>query len=268
MFPLLPSLISGGASLIGSVFGAQTSAQNTQANMQNQLLMQTLSEQFNAGQAQVQRDYETQMSNSAYQRATADMKAAGINPLLAYSQGGASTPSVSAASVGTPSVIPSQRTSPFANLGDAVAKGISSAVDAKTIDVLTSKIANMEAERGLTGAQTGLTERTAQKTAQDITIRGPEQLWNEQLADFYRNHPDLVRSGAVIDKGAGVVGKAIEPIVDLVGSAKRLLFYPSNPTKKYEGLGPSGRQEVKDAVQNTFEDRFGAAFPNSARSAR
>lgn len=53
---------------------------------------------FNAGQAQLQRDYETQMSNTAYQRATSDMKAAGINPMLAVSQGGASTPSGASAS--------------------------------------------------------------------------------------------------------------------------------------------------------------------------
>nr|WAE43578.1 MAG: DNA pilot protein [Microviridae sp.] len=43
-----------------------------------------------------QQDYETQMSNTAYQRATADMEAAGINPLMAVSNGGASTPSVAA----------------------------------------------------------------------------------------------------------------------------------------------------------------------------
>jgi hypothetical protein len=54
--------------------------------------------QFSADQAAIQRDYETTMSNSAYQRATADMKAAGINPILAYQQGGASTPSVGIAS--------------------------------------------------------------------------------------------------------------------------------------------------------------------------
>ncbi|QXP08203.1 MAG: DNA pilot protein [Arizlama microvirus] len=46
-----------------------------------------------------QRDWEERMSNSAYKRGTADMLSAGLNPMLAYSQGGANTPSVSAASV-------------------------------------------------------------------------------------------------------------------------------------------------------------------------
>lgn len=55
---------------------------------------------FNSAEAQKQRDYETQMSNTAYQRAAADMKAAGINPASLGGNGAASaasTPSGSSA---------------------------------------------------------------------------------------------------------------------------------------------------------------------------
>lgn len=52
-------------------------------------------ERANATSAQSAKDrmeWEALMSNSAYQRAMADMMKAGLNPMLAYSQGGASTP--------------------------------------------------------------------------------------------------------------------------------------------------------------------------------
>lgn len=49
--------------------------------------------QFNLDEAQKQRDWEEQMSNTAYQRQVKDMQAAGVNPAMAMSGSGASTPS-------------------------------------------------------------------------------------------------------------------------------------------------------------------------------
>lgn len=54
--------------------------------------------QFSAVESQKQRDFQERMSNTAYQRMVEDVRKAGLNPYVAYTQGGATTPAGASAS--------------------------------------------------------------------------------------------------------------------------------------------------------------------------
>lgn len=103
---LLKKPVYNSASDVGSNIGEKISNEYndlknaytgaTESAYQQSFLNQQM--QFNREEAEKNRQFQREMSNTAYQRMAQDLKAAGFNPALVLGSGGASTPTGSLAS--------------------------------------------------------------------------------------------------------------------------------------------------------------------------
>lgn len=133
----------------------------------------------NIAQADINRRFQENMSNTAYQRAMADMRAAGLNPTLAFSQGGASTPSGSVANVSPASSTGAADFALRATTGISAAQQQASAVQsqigvnesAKTLNTANAAKSLADAEKSRVETRIRRAEVPAADVKNDLTGR-------------------------------------------------------------------------------------------------
>lgn len=150
--------------------GAGISAIGTASANETNLKIAEDTRAFNAREASINRDWQQGMSNTAYQRAMRDMKEAGLNPMLAFSQGGAATTGGAAASASNAAPMQNE----LAEVGEAAQKTISSALQTeqlkKGLEQQDAAIQLDKADTALKEKQTEIATANARTAAADADV--------------------------------------------------------------------------------------------------
>ena len=169
------ALIGAGASILGGLIGSAG------ANQRNDQQIALSREQM---------AFQERMSSTAYQRAMADMKAAGLNPILAYKQGSASSPGGS---------MPNLENA-LAPLGQGVSAASSSAKAATEVALTREQTNNQVSQTELNRANEALTKQLEAKAAMDTAVSA-EQVKNVQSQTMLNSETTLNRA---VERALGV----------------------------------------------------------------
>lgn len=201
LFSSIGNVISGVSDFFGSGLGKVVGSVGS--SLIGGLMGERGQEEANANsaeQAEINRQWQERMSNTAYQRAVADMKAAGLNPMLAYSQGGASTPA------GAMSVYKNEK----AELARNFAAVPQNAAALAQVDNIQASAEKSRAEADLATAQAAearertptyseqilLTRATIRKLEAEIPkIQADTDLSSQQMFKVMAEIPNIIKEG-------------------------------------------------------------------------
>lgn len=159
-----------------------------------------------------QMEFQERMSNTAYRRSMADMQAAGLNPILAYKQGGATTPSGSMPHIADP-VTPAVNTALVARQKAAEFKNLTS----------TNKVIKENAREAFHSANIKQYEQEFQNLLKELVwpeqvTAAKQQAVNERLKaerdriilQYEIDHPNLLKTERVLRPNVNVGNSAAQ----------------------------------------------------------